>query len=120
MARKFPHAEVVGIDLAPVPVETENLPSNCRFEIDDVQLGLTHFHGQFDVVQARLIVAGLKDFRKSMADIHACVKPGGIMLWFDAEYDLYTPDIHVCREVGSDASPTGSWMGRIVYGLWFS
>ena len=36
MAREFPHCEVLGVDLAPVPLLPENLPENCRFEMDDV------------------------------------------------------------------------------------
>ena len=31
-AQKYPHASVVGIDLAPV-ADTSTIPSNCRFEI---------------------------------------------------------------------------------------
>lgn len=120
MARKYKHAQVVGIDLAPVPVDPDNLPPNCHFEVDDVQLGLTHFHGQFDVVHSRLIAAGIRDFQKAMADIHACVKPGGIMIWFEAEYDLYTPDIYKVRELGTEDNPTGSWIGRIIHGASFS
>jgi hypothetical protein len=59
MAREFPHASVVGVDLAPVPIEPDSLPPNCRFEVrnpaftvsrklkffqvDDISLGLQHF-----------------------------------------------------------------------------
>jgi hypothetical protein len=43
MAKEFPHCEVVGVDLAPVPLEKMDLPPNCRFEIDDVNIGLAHF-----------------------------------------------------------------------------
>jgi hypothetical protein len=39
MAREFPHAQVLGVDLAPVPAEPETLPDNCRFEVDDINLG---------------------------------------------------------------------------------
>ena len=34
MAKEFPHCEVVGVDLAPVPVDLESVPPNCHFEID--------------------------------------------------------------------------------------
>jgi hypothetical protein len=34
MAKEFPHCEVVGVDLAPVPVDVGSVPPNCRFEID--------------------------------------------------------------------------------------
>jgi hypothetical protein len=34
MAKEFPHCDVVGVDLAPVPVDLESVPPNCHFEID--------------------------------------------------------------------------------------
>jgi trans-aconitate methyltransferase len=43
MARRFPHCQVVGIDLAPTPMEAANIPENCQFEIDDMTLGLRHY-----------------------------------------------------------------------------
>jgi hypothetical protein len=55
MAREFPHCEVLGINLAPIPLPPESLPPNCRFEMDDISLGLSHLEGQFDVVFARAI-----------------------------------------------------------------
>lgn len=39
MAREFPHAEVLGIDLEPTPIDAENLPTNCRFQIDNINMG---------------------------------------------------------------------------------
>jgi len=35
---------------------------------------------QFDVVHARLISGGLKDFKKCKEEIEMCLKPGGIMV----------------------------------------
>jgi hypothetical protein len=40
MAKEFPHCEVVGVDLAPVPVDLESVPPNCHFEIDGRLLSL--------------------------------------------------------------------------------
>lgn len=122
MARKFPHAAVVGVDVAPVPMEPETVPPNCQFEIDDIELGLTHFQNppnQFDLIHARSIIVGLKDFRRSLADIQNCLKPGGVLIWIEPDYEWFTPDIHVYRALGSDANPMGSWMGRIAYGTCF-
>lgn len=116
MAREFPHVEVTGIDLVPVPVEPENIPSNCHFEIDDIRLGLTHFQGQFDIVHARVIASWMEDRSKAMKDIHTCLKPGGLVIWMDGDYDFYTPDIHTYRSIASSSNPSGSWFGRIFYG----
>jgi hypothetical protein len=67
-ATDFPHVEVLGVDLAPTSamyvlpspfLEHELIvnsvpPPNCRFEIDDLNLGLEHFFGPtFDIVHAR-------------------------------------------------------------------
>lgn len=62
MAKEFPEANVVGVDLAPSPTDPEHIPPNCRFEVDDINLGLTHFYGQFDVIQARFVTGGVSLF----------------------------------------------------------
>jgi hypothetical protein len=38
MAKEFPHCDVIGVDLAPVPVDPESVPTNCHFEIDGKHL----------------------------------------------------------------------------------
>lgn len=45
MAKLFPHAQVVGVDLAAVPIPAEGHPPNCNFEMDNINLGLNHFRG---------------------------------------------------------------------------
>ena len=60
MAREYPNASIVALDLAPAPVDLENIPPNCRFEIDDINLGLSHYHSDpFDVIHARCIGSGV-------------------------------------------------------------
>ena len=116
MANEFPHCEVLGIDLAPVPIRPEGLPPNCRFEMDDINRGLPHLHGQFDVVFFRSIGLGLKDFRRSLADIEACAKPGGIVICMDADFDIYSGYPMVYRPFWSESNPDGSYTTRIVHG----
>jgi len=62
MAIKFPHCDVLGIDLAPVPIEEGRMPPNCRFEIKDVNLGLPHYHLHFDVIHVRCIGSGVSPY----------------------------------------------------------
>jgi hypothetical protein len=45
MSRKFPHAQIVGLDIAPVPLSVEQIPPNVRFEVDDINFGLPQFTG---------------------------------------------------------------------------
>ncbi|CAG7849049.1 SubName: Full=Uncharacterized protein {ECO:0000313/EMBL:CCA67102.1} [Serendipita indica DSM 11827] len=121
MSRNFPDADVVGIDLAPVPLDLESVPSNCRFEIDDINLGLEHFKDSFDLVHARLIGSGLKDFRKTLRDVHACLRPGGMIIWVDVDYDMYTGEEPTYARFALDEdelNPTQnqrSWTQRVIY-----
>jgi hypothetical protein len=62
MAKEFPHATVLGVDLVPCPANPSDVPPNCRFEIDDVNDGLDHFTGAFDVVHVRNIAWGVRLF----------------------------------------------------------
>jgi hypothetical protein len=116
MAREFPDADVLGVDLAPVPTEPENLPDNCRFEVDDINLGLDHFKGQYDLIHIRLVGSGLKDIHKSMLDVEKCLKPGGLALWLDIDYDLYSGDRFGYKPVASELNPPGAWLQRPIYG----
>ncbi|KAG8833991.1 hypothetical protein FRC17_009717 [Serendipita sp. 399] len=115
IAREFPHSQVVGIDLSPVPVESDSLPSNCRFEVDDINNGLSHFYDSFDLVHARLIASGLRDFRKSKAEIEKCLRPGGIMIWMDGDYDILSRDRNIYAIPASDYHPEGNWLPRFFY-----
>lgn len=111
MAKLYPHASVVGVDLAPAPVDKSTLPSNCRFEVDDVNLGLQHFHGQYDVVHARLISSGLKSYRKMMDDAEKCLKPGGVVIFIDYDAQFCAED-QVSRQPMAESNENGSWLVR--------
>jgi len=56
---KYPHVQVIGTDLAPAVMNENDIPSNCRFELDDVHRGLAHFYDQMDLVHMRAISAGV-------------------------------------------------------------
>ncbi|KAG9048513.1 hypothetical protein FS837_012703 [Tulasnella sp. UAMH 9824] len=81
MGRLFPHAEVVGLDLAPANLSSTP-PPNCRFECDDANLGLLHHKGCFDVVNASCVTQGLgiTNYRKFMDEVVEILRPGGVFL----------------------------------------
>ena len=100
----------------PFIVDEDNLPLNCRFEIDDVNLGLSHFAGRFDLVHARLISTGIKDFRNSIVEMENCLRPGGMIIWVDIDFDMYANGFSY-RAFATDENPSGSWFQRFAYGI---
>ena len=63
MANNFPHVEIIGMDLAPSIMNEDNVPDNCRFELDDVNRGLPHFYDQLDLVHMRQVSSGVSHRR---------------------------------------------------------
>ncbi|EJT98426.1 S-adenosyl-L-methionine-dependent methyltransferase [Dacryopinax primogenitus] len=89
MALEFPEVDVVGVDLAPqFRKKAANAPKNCRFEIDDVTLGMPHFKGTFDVVHSRSIGNGVQDFPAYIEDLLLTLRPGGILIMCEGDLQL--------------------------------
>ncbi|KAG8894856.1 hypothetical protein FRC01_012703, partial [Tulasnella sp. 417] len=88
MGKQFPHVEVVGLDLAPLNLSSEP-PSNCRFECDDVNLGLLHYKGCFDVVHASCVTLGITNCRKFMDEVVEILRPGGVFLTLAGNMQIY-------------------------------
>jgi hypothetical protein len=63
MASKFPHVKVIGIDLAPATLNEFVVPDNCRFELSDVNRGLSRFYDQIDLIHMRAIASGVSPRR---------------------------------------------------------
>ncbi|PVG04205.1 S-adenosyl-L-methionine-dependent methyltransferase [Serendipita vermifera] len=115
MSKKFPHCDFIGIDLAPVPIEPDKVPSNCRFEVDDVTGGLGHLHDQLDLIFIRAISMGIKDARKMFNDVAQCLKPGGLVIWMEADYDFYSGFPIGYKPFFSEENPSGSCFVRVLY-----
>ena len=125
MAVKFPHASVLGVDVAPTPIDQSSFPPNLSLEIDDITLGLSHFAGQFDLVHMRCVAAGLFDYHKTMEEVQLCVKPGGLVLIVDGEITFQAEDrtkmvpfIRLPGDGGPEVtsvSERGSWFRRLIW-----
>ncbi|KAF8610154.1 S-adenosyl-L-methionine-dependent methyltransferase [Ceratobasidium sp. AG-I] len=113
MALEYSHAEVVGVDLS--LNTTRHPPPNCRFELDDFNLGLSHYHGMFDVAHARSCGHGVASFEHFINDIGLCLRPGGVILIIEG-------DLTVCSHLkqpqaiaNGDGDPSKSWMARTLF-----
>ena len=127
MAAKYPHVDVLGVDVAPTPVDKSRFPPNLSFEIDDLNLGLTHFHGRFDVIHMRCVNTGITDIDRTFDDLQLCLKPGGLLIivdgdiWIGAEdKDTVVKNMKVQGDADvSGVSEDGSWFRRFMFGMLF-
>ncbi|KIK70473.1 hypothetical protein GYMLUDRAFT_32497 [Collybiopsis luxurians FD-317 M1] len=86
-ARDFPHCTAVAVDL--VPMQSIHMPPNLRSEVDDINLGLEHFYGDFNVVHARLISSGIKDYEGLINHISMVLRPGGLIDIMEFDFHVY-------------------------------
>ncbi|KAG7445072.1 S-adenosyl-L-methionine-dependent methyltransferase [Guyanagaster necrorhizus] len=91
-ALDFPHCNAVGIDL--VPMQSPYMPSNCRSEVDDINLGLEHFYGDFNVVHCRFISAGIRDYAHMIDQISHVLRPGGLIDLTEWDFHCYDENHH--------------------------
>lgn len=102
---------MVGIDL--VSPSLESPPPNFQFEIYDMNQGLERFHERFDVVHARMVSAGIKDYKTFVDQAWKCVKPGGVLELVEA-VGIHDENTMVRTGPASDKDPEGSWLSRIM------
>jgi hypothetical protein len=127
MAIKFPHCDVLGIDLAPYALKPEQIPPNLRFECYDINDGLQHLHSRYDLIHMRQVGSGIKDFAKTRLDIEECLKPRGMVLFIDGDWWMYAEDrVSAAKLVLMDENGFGdkllnkseqrSWLRTIFHG----
>ncbi|KFY99197.1 hypothetical protein V498_00941 [Pseudogymnoascus sp. VKM F-4517 (FW-2822)] len=85
IADQFPSANVLGVDIA--YVQPQWAPSNCNFEIDDVEEEFT-YKEQFDLIHARDLVFSIRDWPRLIAQCFKHTKPGGFL-----ELQTLLPDV---------------------------
>lgn len=79
-----------------VSLSTRTPPSNCRFECDDINLGLGHYANSFNVVHCRLIALGLTNYRAFLGEVAEMLRPGGVYLSMEPTWSLRNENFEVC------------------------
>ncbi|TGZ80701.1 S-adenosyl-L-methionine-dependent methyltransferase [Ascodesmis nigricans] len=82
-AEQHPASVVYGIDMA--PIQPSYVYPNVRFEIDDLELDWT-FRDKFDLIYARLMSTGIKDWPRFFQQMYDFMNPGGYVEL--SEHDL--------------------------------
>ncbi|KAG8956777.1 hypothetical protein FRC04_000255 [Tulasnella sp. 424] len=89
MAKEFPLADVVGMDLVD-PVNANDIPANCRFEIGDANLDLGRYATAFDVVHMRSVASGIKDYKGTLHNVAQTLRPQGVILLVSPGAGIYS------------------------------
>ncbi|KAF8587803.1 S-adenosyl-L-methionine-dependent methyltransferase [Ramaria rubella] len=78
-AKQFPNAEVLAVDLMPMPTRSTPLPNNLKFRILDVTQELPFPPESFDIIHARFLFVHLPNHKELFSRLTQIIKPGG---WF--------------------------------------
>lgn len=111
VARDFPNCNAVAVDL--IPMQSLSMPPNLRSEVDDINLGLEHYYGDFNVVHVRLVSSGVKDYCRLVDQISHVLRPGGLI-------DLAEFDFHVYDENHQRLEPDTHQVGPPWWARWMT
>ncbi|KAF7518594.1 hypothetical protein G7054_g13409 [Neopestalotiopsis clavispora] len=73
-ATENPQSDVLGTDVS--PIQPYFVPTNCRFEVDDVEDEWVYSY-KFDYVHARHMVGSIKNFPALFSMVYENLNPGG-------------------------------------------
>ncbi|KAF9454304.1 S-adenosyl-L-methionine-dependent methyltransferase [Macrolepiota fuliginosa MF-IS2] len=92
MAKQFPQAEVIGIDITPLKLYRP-IPPNFIFRQQNLAGGLPiEYTNQFDIIHCRCVCQHVPDPQRLIDDIVRCLKPGGLALIPDGEWVAFDED----------------------------
>lgn len=77
VADKYPSAEVIGIDIA--PVQPQWVPPNLNYEVDDLEQEWLYTPSSFDLIYVRFMFMAVRDWPEMLARAYRAAKPGGFV-----------------------------------------
>ncbi|KAL0944684.1 uncharacterized protein CTRU02_202571 [Colletotrichum truncatum] len=83
------HIQVIGVDLS--AIQPQYLPSNCSFEIDDLEKDWRWSH-PFDFIFCRAMAGSWSDFPSIIQAVYDNLNPGGYFEIQDLELPMCCPD----------------------------
>ncbi|KAE9986155.1 hypothetical protein EG328_006418 [Venturia inaequalis] len=108
-AAEYPDTEIIGVDLS--PSQPDFVPTNCRFEIDDVEEEWT-WGQKFDYIHARMMTASFSDYPKFFRQAFDHLQPGAFLEMQDQGFPPQCQDGTLKRD-----SALSIWADKIVSAL---
>ncbi|EEH40561.2 hypothetical protein PAAG_09014 [Paracoccidioides lutzii Pb01] len=89
-----PAAEVIGVDLS--PIQPLYVPTNCRFELDDLEKEWT-WSQPFDYIFSRMMVGSFANFSHLAEQSYQYLNPGGYIELIDCIFPMASDDGTLCE-----------------------
>ncbi|WWC64273.1 uncharacterized protein I303_106883 [Kwoniella dejecticola CBS 10117] len=109
VAEEIPTASVIGVDL--VSIHPKSYPSNVLFQkLDILESFPEGWEGSFDLVHARYLIAGIRDFSLLLSRLTKLLKPNGHLIIMEPQalWNTVNDDIH-------KTCPSTAQISKIVY-----
>ncbi|KAJ7668584.1 S-adenosyl-L-methionine-dependent methyltransferase [Mycena polygramma] len=88
MCELRPWVYVTGVDL--VPIQFQEVPPRCRFEIWDVNTSdMPYENGHFDLIHARAVHTGIRDYPRFLEQVGRILRPGGLIILIELDLRQY-------------------------------
>ncbi|RDW68160.1 hypothetical protein BP6252_09556 [Coleophoma cylindrospora] len=94
-ADEHPEAEVIGVDLS--PIQPLFVPSNVKFQIDDVEEEWT-YSSKFDFINVRMMTGSISDWPKLIQQCFQHLNPGGYVEISDIIFPITADDGTLSKE----------------------
>ncbi|KAH7030048.1 UMTA methyltransferase family protein [Macrophomina phaseolina] len=120
LADKYPDCQVIGTDLS--PIQPHWTAPNCKFIVDDANADWVFSEkGQFDLIHARYIYAGVEDWGKLWRQAYEHLRPGGWVESHEPTAMFYTDKADFDKE----KSQAWYWVNKVdeatkKVGRWFN
>jgi len=92
------------------------MPANVEFHRHEVNQGLASYYGAFDITHVRCIGSGITSYRSFIEEVTKCLKPGGLAIFVEGDFDLFKEDQKTIQEPVSKEHPDGSWLQKWMIG----
>ncbi|KAJ7106082.1 S-adenosyl-L-methionine-dependent methyltransferase [Mycena crocata] len=91
MCDQFPWVKVTGVDL--VPIQPRHVPSRCLFEIWDINTyDMPYEDGEFDLIHARAVHTGIRDYPRFLQQIGRLLRSGGLVILIEPDLRQFAND----------------------------
>ncbi|KAJ7109433.1 S-adenosyl-L-methionine-dependent methyltransferase [Mycena epipterygia] len=80
----FSWVRVTGVDV--VPIQFTEVPERCQFEIWDINTyDMPYDNGAFDLIHARFVHIGIRDYPRFLGEVARLLRPGGLVILIEPD-----------------------------------